>query len=115
MADCALIPQQDTSTLECTIPTHLHSSLTLALDHDGHTLDYPTLAYDLGAPAPNHAHTTTTRSRCARDSVMCTPPCQDTGAHRPRSQADTPRVMTASRHRTGDRHAKHESSRGHHH
>src|SRR5258707_1305462 len=72
-------------TLERTIPTHLHSSLTLALDHDTHTLDYPMLAYDLGAPAPNHAHTTTTRSRCARDSVTRAAQCQDRGAHRPRS------------------------------
>src|SRR5258705_10478477 len=90
MADCALIPQQDTSTLECTIPTHLHSSLTLALNHDAHTLDYPTLAYDLGAPAPNHAHTTTTRSRCAHDSVMCTAQGQDRGTHRPRPKGGKP-------------------------
>ena len=79
-------------TLERTIPTHSHtiptqshSSLMLECSICAHTLDYPTLAYDLSAHAPNHAHTTTTRSRCARDSVTRTVQCQDRGAHKPRS------------------------------
>src|SRR5258705_1468073 len=90
--------------LERTIPTHLHSSLTLTLDHDVHTLDYPTLAYDLGAQASNHAHTTTTRSRCPRDSVTRAAQRQQRGAHRPPSQADSPQARPASqsRARAGD-------------
>src|SRR5258705_3123488 len=72
-------------TLERTIPMQSHSSLMLECSICAHTLDYPMLAYDLSAHAPNHAHTTTTRSRCARDSVTRTVQCQDRGAHKPRS------------------------------
>src|SRR5258706_11899284 len=63
--------------LECTIPMHSHSSLMLECSIRAHPLDYPTLTYDLSTHAPNHARTTTTRLRCARDSVTRAAQCQD--------------------------------------
>src|SRR5882762_11875714 len=72
-------------TLALDHDTHALDIPTLAINHSTRTLNFPTLTHDLGAPTPNHARTTTTRSRYSCDSVTRAAQCQRRGVRRPRS------------------------------